>query len=67
MARADAAYRDFYPDYYLLESSAGYGSALYDYAEKLVRAATERQKPDAQRLPGYSSSRLPLLLSLIHI
>ncbi len=61
VARADAAYRDLYPDYYLLESSAGYGSALYDYAEKLVRAATERQKPDAQRLPGYSSSRLPLL------
>jgi len=61
VAKADAAYRDFYADYYLLESNAGYGSALYDYAEKLVRAATEREKPDAQRLPGYSSSRLSLL------
>jgi len=61
VAKADAAYRDFYADFYLLEANAGYGSALYDYAEKLVRAATEREKPDGQRLPGYASARLPLL------
>ncbi|MGV3481364.1 MAG: S46 family peptidase [Sphingobium sp.] len=61
VARADAAYRDFYADFYLLEANAGYGSTLYGYAEALVRAATEREKPDAQRLPGYSSSRLALL------
>jgi hypothetical protein len=61
VVKADAAYRDFYADFYLLEANAGYGSALYDYAEKLVRAATEREKADAQRLPGYAGSRLPLL------
>jgi hypothetical protein len=37
------------------------GSALYAYARTLVRAAAEREKPSAQRLPGYSDSRLPLL------
>jgi V8-like Glu-specific endopeptidase len=59
--KATATYRDFYPDYLLLESNAGWGSDLYGYAKALVRAAQEREKPDAERLPGYSSSRLPLL------
>jgi hypothetical protein len=34
---------------------------LVDYALTLVRAAQERAKPDADRLPGYSDSALPLL------
>jgi V8-like Glu-specific endopeptidase len=59
--RATATYRSFYPEYLLLEANAGWGSHLYDYAEALVRAAQEREKPDAERLPGYTSSRLPLL------
>jgi hypothetical protein len=37
------------------------GSDLFDYARSLVRAAAERQKPSAERLPGYSDSQLPLL------
>lgn len=59
--KVTATYRDFYPDYLLLESNAGWGSDLYGHAKALVRAAQEREKPDAERLPGYSSSRLPLL------
>jgi hypothetical protein len=59
--RASATYRSFYPEYLLLEANAGWGSHLYDYAEALVRAAQEREKPDAERLPAYTSSRLPLL------
>ena len=34
---------------------------LFGYALTLVRAAEERTKPDAERLPGYSDSALPLL------
>ena len=34
---------------------------LFDYALTLVRAAAERGKPNAERLPGYSDSALPLL------
>ncbi|QDP20534.1 S46 family peptidase [Sphingomonas xanthus] len=34
---------------------------LFDYALALVRAAQERAKPNADRLPGYSDSALPLL------
>lgn len=34
---------------------------LYGYAASLVLAAIEREKPNAQRLPGYTDSALPLL------
>lgn len=37
------------------------GSDLFSYARELVRAAAERQKPSAERLPGYADSQLPLL------
>lgn len=61
VARATATYESFYPEYVLLEANSGWGSDLFGYAETLVRAAQEREKPDAERLPGYTSSRLPLL------
>jgi hypothetical protein len=44
-----------------LEAAAGGGSDLYRYAVQLVRAAAERVKPPAERLPEYADSRLPLL------
>ncbi|MXO74666.1 S46 family peptidase [Altererythrobacter aerius] len=34
---------------------------LYGYARTLVFAAQEREKPNAERLPGYTDSALPLL------
>lgn len=37
------------------------GSTLFGYARRLVRAAAEREKPSAQRLPGYGEAQLPLL------
>jgi hypothetical protein len=37
------------------------GSDLFGYAKDLVRAAAERQKPSAERLPGFADSQLPLL------
>ena len=39
----------------------GPNSELFQYARALVRAAAEREKPSAQRLPGYGDSQLPLL------
>ena len=61
LARASDAYRPLYLRYTLLEPRAGYSSDLYGYAVKLVRAAQERAKPNAGRLPAYSDSALPLL------
>jgi len=40
---------------------AGTDSTLYSYARTLVRAAAERAKPNAERLPEYADARLPLL------
>jgi len=37
------------------------GSDLFDYAKTLVRGAEERQKPSADRLPGYADPQLPLV------
>ena len=37
------------------------GSELFGYARALVRAAAEREKPSAERLPGYGDAALPLL------
>ncbi len=36
-------------------------SGLYADAQRLVRAAAERAKPNGERLPGYTDSALPLL------
>ncbi len=46
---------------YRFVESGPIGSDLFRYARSLVRAAAERHKPSAERLPGYSDSQLPLL------
>ncbi|WP_294358042.1 S46 family peptidase [uncultured Sphingomonas sp.] len=61
IATADRNLRNIYLDYYFLEARAGWTSDLYGYAKALVRAAAERQKPNADRLPGYTDSALPLV------
>lgn len=58
--RAMARYRDLYLPYTMLEARGGFGSQLYHYARTIVRAAAEREKPDTDRLPGYTDSALPL-------
>jgi hypothetical protein len=59
--KAVAVHRDIYPELIMLESQAGWGSKLYHHAKDLVRAAKEREKPDSERLPDYTESKLPLL------
>ncbi|WP_088308880.1 S46 family peptidase [Novosphingobium sp. B 225] len=56
VAKAVSAYREVYLPYRFMVPT----SDLYDYAETLVRAAEERGKPNAERLPGYTDSSLPL-------
>ncbi len=60
MAKAQAALPDVYVAYHQLEIGPR-GSDLFDYARDLVRAAAERQKPSAQRLPGYGDAQLAAL------
>ncbi len=54
---AVAAYRPLY----LAQRFTQPSSQLYSYARTLVFAAQERAKPNAERLPGYTDSALPLL------
>ena len=59
IATAEALYRGSYLRYQYLEAGAGGGSELFSAARILVRAAAERLLPDSERLPAYSSARLP--------
>jgi hypothetical protein len=47
--------------YQMLETRFGGGSVLLADARRLVRGATERAKPDGQRLPEFSDSRMKSL------
>lgn len=61
IAEAQAQAAELYPAWRMLESGAGGGSDLFYYARLLVRAAQERTKPNASRLPEYADSRLPMI------
>jgi hypothetical protein len=56
VAKAMAAHRTLY----LANRYMHPNSTLYDWARALVRAGAERTKPNAERLPGYTDSALPL-------
>jgi hypothetical protein len=58
--RADAARRNLYLENVFVNGGGGY-SDLYGYARTLVRAAAERQRPNAERLPEFNDSALPLM------
>ncbi|WP_164117446.1 S46 family peptidase [Sphingorhabdus sp. Alg239-R122] len=49
-----------YRSYYLSSRFTDPSGDLYGYAQALVLAAIEREKPNAERLPGYTDSALPL-------
>lgn len=61
IAKAQTAYRALYPSYSMMEARAGIGSDLFRFARTLVRAAEEKAKPNSDRLPAYTDSRLALL------
>jgi len=58
--KAQTALQALYLPYRSVERGPS-ASRLFDYAKDLVRAAQERAKPSAERLPGYADSQLPLL------
>jgi hypothetical protein len=61
IAKAQVEYRALYLSNSMMESRAGIGSDLYRFARTLVRAAAEKTKPNGERLPAYTDSRLALL------
>ncbi len=61
IAKTQADYRALYFPYSMMESRAGIGSDLFRFARTLVRAAAEKSKPNSDRLPAYTDSRLALL------
>lgn len=60
LAEVQVAAKDLYLPYYFLDSSLN-SSSLFSYARTLVRAAKERAKPSAERLPEFADTRLPLV------
>ncbi|TCD02038.1 S46 family peptidase [Erythrobacteraceae bacterium CFH 75059] len=58
-AQVDGAVRA-YRDLYMAARFITPSSALYSHAQTLVLAARERAKPNAERLPGFTDSALPL-------
>ncbi|HEX5419097.1 MAG TPA: S46 family peptidase, partial [Gammaproteobacteria bacterium] len=61
IAHAQSQLKALYEQYRFMEADAGSDSELFGYARRLVRAAEERAKPNGERLPEYTDSRLPLL------
>ena len=61
IAKAQMDYRALYLSNSMMESRAGFGSDLFHFARALVRAAAEKAKPNGERLPEYTDSRLALL------
>jgi hypothetical protein len=60
-ARVQADRRALYQPYSYMEARAGIFSDLFSYGRSLVRAAQEKAKPNSERLPEYTDSRLALL------
>ena len=61
IAKAEIRLKALYFPYGSMESRAGLGSDLFHFARALVRSAEERAKPNTERLPEYTDSRLALL------
>lgn len=61
--RAEDRYREIYDRYLYVEGGVGFNSKLFNYARQLVRGATERGKPNEQRLREYADSNLPKIAS----
>jgi len=61
VAAARRAYTTFYKDYGFTEGAYGFNSRYFSLARSIVRLVAEQQKPDADRLPEFTDSRLPSL------
>jgi len=61
IAKAEQRYAALATPYRMLERGQGFDARLFEIARTLVRAAQERAKPNAERLPPYRESNLPAL------
>ncbi|HVZ28425.1 MAG TPA: S46 family peptidase, partial [Rhizomicrobium sp.] len=61
IAKAQVSLKALYFPVGMMEARAGIGSDLFRYGRQLVRAAQEKSKPNTERLPEYTDSRLALL------
>ncbi len=61
IAQARRAFREFYDEYQMLESGRAFWSHLFGTARTLVRLAEEKEKPNAERLPGFRESDMETL------
>ena len=59
IAALDVKQRRLYLPYQYLERTFGFQSDLYRHARRLVRAAEELPKPNAERFPEYTDARKP--------
>src|SRR6266545_1494852 len=57
--KAQQAYRDIETQYSAIELARAFTSRYFTHARQLVRGTEERAKPDADRLPEFTDSRLP--------
>ncbi|HVZ98900.1 MAG TPA: S46 family peptidase [Caulobacterales bacterium] len=58
IASAQRNYRTFFLAHQYLESRAGGGSRLFNWARDIVRGAAEREKPAGDRLARYAPARI---------
>ncbi len=61
IARAQAVYREIADEYDAAEGGRAFNTRYFGLARALVRGSVERNKPNGDRLPEFSSSRLPLV------
>jgi hypothetical protein len=58
---AQRTYRNLYLEYVMVETGLGFLADTVSNARTLVRAAYEREKPDAERLREYTDAALPAI------
>src|SRR4051812_35024547 len=59
IAKAHQGYATYARDRRIFDLAGGFNTSLFGFARALVRLATEREKPSAERLPEFADNRLP--------
>jgi Peptidase S46 len=59
IAKAHQGYATYARERRIFDLAGGFNTSLFGYARALVRLATEREKPSAERLPEFADNRLP--------
>jgi hypothetical protein len=59
IAKAHQGYATYARERRIFDLAGGFNTTLFGFARALVRLATEREKPSAERLPEFAENRLP--------